>query len=52
MLKSLLCRLNLHHEWHTELTEDGKRYKRCALCGKDDARVGRGEGGPGSAEIG
>jgi hypothetical protein len=48
MLKSLLCRLNLHHEWHNEFTEDGGRYKRCARCGQDDPRVRKDEGGPGN----
>ena len=36
----LSCRLNLHHEWHTETTEDGARYRRCARCGKDDPHLG------------
>ncbi|HYN30446.1 MAG TPA: hypothetical protein VES95_11365 [Dermatophilaceae bacterium] len=34
--KPLLCRLNLHHAWRPESTEDGGRYRRCARCGKDD----------------
>lgn len=38
--KPLLCRLNLHHHWHTEQTEDGSLYRRCRRCGKDDPRTG------------
>jgi hypothetical protein len=34
--KPLLCRLHLHHVWRNETTDDGKRYRRCALCGLDD----------------
>jgi len=34
MWRSLMCRLNLRHEWHTENTEDGGHYKRCRRCGK------------------
>jgi hypothetical protein len=36
--RPLLCRLNLHHEWKRRTTEDGGRYRQCALCGKDDTR--------------
>jgi len=36
----LLCRLNLHHRYHCEYTEDGRRYSRCARCGKDDPHLG------------
>jgi len=36
----LLCRLNVRHHWHTETTEDGRRYRCCARCGKDDPRQG------------
>lgn len=36
----LLCRLNLHHHYHHEHTEDGHRYSRCAECGKDDPHLG------------
>lgn len=32
----ITCRMNLHHVWHTESTEDGVRYRRCVRCGKDD----------------
>jgi hypothetical protein len=31
---SLMCRLNLRHDWHVESTEDGQRYRRCRRCGK------------------
>jgi len=34
--RPLRCRLNLHHDWHNELTEDGGRYKQCRRCGKDE----------------
>lgn len=34
MLKALLCKLNLQHNWHMETTEDGGRYRRCTRCGK------------------
>jgi hypothetical protein len=34
--RPLACRLNLHHAWHTEVTEDGVRFRRCRRCGKDD----------------
>ena len=36
----LLCRLNLHHLYHYEYTEDGRRYSRCVRCGKDDPHLG------------
>ncbi len=37
----LSCRLNLHHHWHYETNpEDGVRSRRCAICGKDDPRLG------------
>ena len=32
----ITCRMNLHHVWHLEHTEDGGRYRRCVRCGKDD----------------
>ena len=44
----LLCRLNLRHHWRWEYNDDNERFKRCALCGKDDPHVGTDEGGPGS----
>lgn len=34
--KPIACRMNLHHDWHLERTEDGARYRRCLRCGKDD----------------
>jgi hypothetical protein len=33
--RPLRCRVNLHHDWHTESAEDGTRYARCRRCGKD-----------------
>ena len=36
----LMCRLNLHHRWHLEFTEDNQRYSRCLRCGKDNPRLG------------
>ncbi len=48
MLKALLCRLNLQHDWHIEHTDDGAIYKRCKRCGKDDDRGGGGTGAPGA----
>jgi hypothetical protein len=30
----LTCRLNLHHDWRTETTEDGHRYRECIACHK------------------
>jgi len=35
-VKPVLCRINVHHEWKWQSTEDGQRYRRCVLCGKDD----------------
>lgn len=34
--RPLRCRINLHHDWHTESTEDGARYLQCRRCGKDE----------------
>jgi hypothetical protein len=37
MLQILMCKLNLHHDWHVESSEDGSgRYRRCTRCGKYD----------------
>ena len=33
--KPLLCRLNLHHRWHTERNPMGEPYQRCLKCRKD-----------------
>ncbi|WP_172804282.1 hypothetical protein [Arthrobacter sp. QXT-31] len=44
MLKALMCKLNIRHEWHVEHTEDGSLYKRCLRCGKDDDSGGGGKG--------
>jgi hypothetical protein len=40
MLKALLRKLHIQHDWHVEHTEDGALYKRCKRCGKDDYRSG------------
>ena len=47
--KPLTCRLNLHHRWRWESTDDGDRFERCQKCGKDRSEeVGGGpEGNPG-----
>jgi len=34
--KPLLCRLNIHHKWHTEHAAGSGPYRRCSKCGKDD----------------
>jgi len=44
MFGIVLCRLNLHHAWRVESTEDGQRFRRCLRCGKDDSRGGPGPG--------
>ena len=36
MLKMLLCKLNVGHDWHVEHNDDGGRYRRCRRCGKED----------------
>lgn len=36
MLKALLCKLNVRHDWHVEHADDGSIYRRCRRCGKDD----------------
>jgi hypothetical protein len=42
--KPLTCRLNLHHRWRWQSTEDGDRFEQCEKCGKDRSeKVG---GGP------
>jgi hypothetical protein len=43
MIKALLCKLNIRHDWHIEHTDDGALYRRCKRCGKDDDRR---RGGP------
>ncbi|WP_407709953.1 hypothetical protein ACJJV6_03355 [Arthrobacter nitrophenolicus] len=35
MLAAMLCKFNIHHQWHGEHTDDGDLYKRCLRCGKD-----------------
>jgi len=44
MIKALLCKLNIQHDWHTEHADDGALYRRCKRCGKDDDRGGGGTG--------
>ena len=44
MFKSLLCKMNLRHDWRVQTTEDGGRYRRCTRCGKYDERGGGGSG--------
>jgi hypothetical protein len=54
MLKLLLCKTNLRHQWHVETTEDGGRYRRCTRCGKyDDGGGGQalGTSGPGLTNV-
>jgi len=36
MLKALLCKLNIQHDWHVEHAEDGSLQSRCRRCGEDD----------------
>ena len=36
MFGALLCKVNISHKWHVEHSEDGRVYKRCLRCGKDD----------------
>jgi hypothetical protein len=38
MIRALVCKLNLRHEWHGEHTDDGSLYRGCLRCGKDDNR--------------
>ena len=35
MLTDIMCKLNIHHQLHTEHSDDGGLYKRCMHCGKD-----------------
>jgi hypothetical protein len=51
MLTSLMCKLNLRHDWHIETTDDGGRYRRCTRCGKYDDR-GRGGSGDWASGVG
>jgi hypothetical protein len=46
MIRPLLCKLNIRHDWHIVHAEDGGLYKRCRSCGKDDDS---GRGGPGGS---
>ncbi|MGY1619241.1 hypothetical protein ACI797_21080 [Geodermatophilus sp. SYSU D00691] len=36
------CRLLRMHDWRVHSTEDGGRYRSCAVCGKDDDAAGGG----------
>ncbi|TLM73120.1 hypothetical protein FDW81_10600 [Pseudarthrobacter sp. NamB4] len=45
MRKALMCKLNIHHAWHVEHSEDGSLYSRCRRCGKDAAYRGGGRRG-------
>ena len=40
MLQALLCRFNVRHGWRVERTEDGRGFRRCRYCRKDDDRGG------------
>jgi hypothetical protein len=40
----LLCRLNLHHKWRSQLNPEGQQYLQCARCGKDQYDVERHDG--------
>ena len=33
--KPLLCLLNIRHHWMPHHTDEGTRYERCIMCGKD-----------------
>jgi hypothetical protein len=35
MAKPWMCRLGLH-KWRPEWSEDGKKYRHCDRCGRDD----------------
>jgi hypothetical protein len=51
MLKNLLCKMNVRHDWHVETTDDGGRYRRCARCSKYQAG-GNGTNGNWAAPVG
>jgi hypothetical protein len=36
------CRWHLYHHYRTASTDDGRRFRRCADCGRDDPHVGLG----------
>jgi hypothetical protein len=48
VIQALLSKLNIRHEWHVEHAEDGSRYRRCRLSGKDDDSGGGVTGAPGA----
>ncbi|GAB3550861.1 hypothetical protein GCM10027404_18890 [Arthrobacter tumbae] len=52
MLKALLCKLNIKHDWHIEPADDGTLYTRCKRCGKDDESGAGGTSTVGGAWIG
>lgn len=52
MLKALLCKLNLRHDWHIQSTEDGGRYRRCTRCGKYQEGGSGGRNGNWAAPLG
>ena len=37
--RPMLCILNLRHHWQTELTEDGRPYRKCSRCGKEPKEI-------------
>jgi hypothetical protein len=47
----LTCRLNLHHRWRWQSTEDGDRFERCQKCGKDRSDDVGGDPGVGAGFI-
>lgn len=52
MLKNLLCKMNLRHDWHIQSTEDGGRYRRCQNCGKYQEGGSGGRNGNWAAPLG
>ena len=52
MLKNLLCKMNLRHNWHIETTDDGGRYRRCTNCGKYQTGGSGGRDGYWAAPLG
>ena len=48
MIQALLCKLNLRHDWHVEHTDDGRHFRRCVRCGRDDDSGGRWTNAPGA----
>jgi len=52
VLKTLLCKMNLRHDWHIQTTDDGGRYRRCARCGKYQEGGSGGRNGNWAAPLG